>query len=231
MLRLIFLTVLWSFCLQVFGQDTNNLKYNKTSGDYYIKPVKTQETVKKVFFMSKPLGLLNPILPNATAGLLLRINTRSYVEIQGGYIFNLQNNDYTIYQKKIIKGFKVNSEYKKLVDDKLYWGLQLMYNQYYIKKSQFYERFGGTYQQLFDIKENYNTLVFHVKGGHLLFVNNPWKYVIDIYGGLGLRYKYCSIYPKLPPDAIRRVKDGLLFENLPGAYLLPSAIVGIGIGF
>lgn len=198
----------------------------------FFQYTKAQDTSKvwQYAITCKPLGLINPILPNFTAGLLLKLNKNVAIELQGAYIFNYHLSNYLIYEKTAIKGVKGNLELKYFVQDGFYTGLQFFYQSYTKEVNEYYLRNARTYQELFTIEKQIYTSVGHFKIGVLMPLAN--KLLLDIYVGGGLRYKMVNQVSTLPEDAEAITRRGVNFgTDQIGNQFYPSINTGFSIGY
>lgn len=192
-----------------------------------------QDTTKvwKYAVTWKPLGIINPVLPNLTAGLLYKCNDNLLLEFQAGFIYKANIFDYSATQKLNIKGFKSNLEFKLFFHRGFYGGSQFMFQRYTRETNEYYLRYAMTYQELFSIEKLVNTYVGHLKLGIIEpIINN--KFIIDVYGAIGLRYKTVALQSYLPEDASVVERRGVSFgTNDIGNQLYPSLVAGFSLGY
>lgn len=192
-----------------------------------------QDTSKvwKYAFIWKPLGIINPVLPNLTAGLMYKPTNHIMFELQGGYIYHYQLLDYTIEEKANISGLKANLEFKYLFNESFYAGVQVFYLHYVKEKNEYYDRMARTYQELRTVEKQINTYVTHLKSGFLFPIVDD-KILIDIYAGFGIRYKMVELISTLPEDATVRERRGVDFStDQIGNQVYPSVTAGFSLGF
>lgn len=192
-----------------------------------------QDTTKawKYAISCKPLGIINPVLPNFTAGLLYKYNDNLLLEFQAGYIYKANVFDYSATQKLNLKGYKSNFEFKLFFSDNFYGGGQILYSHYVRSTNEYYFRYAMTYQELMEIKKSINTLVGHLKLGQItpLFEG---RVLFDNYIGLGLRYKSVKIKSILADDVEINERGGLNEGfNFPGNQLYPSLVAGFSLAY
>ena len=179
----------------------------------------------------KPLGIINPVLPNLTAGLMLKASKNVIFELQGGYIYNYKFFDYTIEEKANINGLKANLEFKYLFNEYFYAGVQVFYLRYVKENNEYYDRIARTYQELMTVEKQINTYVTHLKSGFIFPVVDD-KILIDIYAGFGLRYKMVELISTLPEDATVRERRGVDFStDQIGNQVYPSVTAGFSLGY
>ena len=180
----------------------------------------------------KALGVINPQVQNATAGILYRVNKDFMIEFQAGYIFKSPRlYDYGATQKRNLNGFKANLEYKLFFYEGLYGGAQLMYQRYVKTTNEYYFRYAMTYQELFAIEKLINTYVGHVKLGQIvpLFKGNV---LLDLFAGFGIRYKTVQLNNSLPDDASALERRGVSFStDQLGNQFYPSVTAGFSLGY
>jgi hypothetical protein len=179
----------------------------------------------------KPLGIINPVLPNLTAGALLKVNKNFLIELQAGYIYNYRPSSYLIYEKRTMQGWKGNLEFKYLLYEGFYAGCQVFYNAYQRNENVFFNRYANTYQELILTEKRIATYVIHLKGGALIpLIEN--KLLFEIFGGLGARYKMVNMLNVLPDDATSIERRGVNFStDEPGNQLYPSITAGFSLGY
>lgn len=179
----------------------------------------------------KPWGLINPVLPNITAGVMFKLSEHLLLELQGGYIYSYMPAEYTLYEKEKQHGFKTNLEFKYVFEDGYYTSLQVFYNRYTKEKNEFFGRNALTYQELISVEKQINTYVGHLKAG-VIFPIIDRKLIFDVYGGFGIRYKMVSMLSILPEDATLIERRGVSFstDNV-GNQLYPSLTAGFSLGY
>lgn len=187
--------------------------------------------VWKYAISCKPLGLINPVLPNITAGVICRLNNNLCIELQAGYIYKVPLFNYTPENKIKVQGYRANLEFKLFFNTNFYGGAQLLYNRYHSETNEYYFRYARTYQELLAIEKQTNTYVGHLKLGEIVPLIKG-KILLDCYVGFGLRYKMIAMLTKLPDDATGINNRGVDFStNNPGNQLYPSAIAGFGLAY
>lgn len=179
----------------------------------------------------KPLGIINPVLPNLTVGLMYKSSNHIMFELQGGYIYHYQLLDYTIEEKANIGGLKANLEFKYLFNESFYAGVQVFYLRYVKENNEYYDRMARTYQELMTVEKQINTYVTHLKSG-FIFPLVEDKILIDIYAGFGIRYKVVELISTLPEDATVRERRGVDFStDQIGNQFYPSVTAGFSLGY
>ncbi len=189
-------------------------------------------SLKKFNLTCKPLGLINPITTNATAGIMVQLQKKLYAEIQAGYIYSFRISDYTIYNMKYNSGFKINTELKYFVLPDVYIGAQLFWNNYSRFENRFFTRQGGSYSELYLMQKQINTLVGHLKFGYLVILPSS-NFFIDLFVAAGLRYKDVYVVKNNTPEDMGDLigADLILGINNEGTHIYPSAIFGVGLGY
>jgi hypothetical protein len=180
----------------------------------------------------KALGMINPQVQNATAGILWGVNKDFMIEFQAGYIFKSPRfYDYSVTQKINLNGFKSNLEYKLFFYEGLYGGAQLMYQRYVRSTNEYYSRYAMTYQELFEIEKLINTYVGHLKLGQIVPLFEG-KVLFDLYAGVGIRYKMVQVINSMPEDAAAMERRGVEFgTNEVGNQIYPSVTAGFSLGY
>jgi hypothetical protein len=179
----------------------------------------------------KPLGLINPVLSNFTAGLLLKPSKNILLEFQGGYIYRYKLLDYQIDEKVSLNGFKTNLEFKYIFSQYFYAGAQVFYLRYKKENNEYYDRMARTYQELITIEKQVNTFVTHIKSGFIFPIVED-NILIDIYAGFGMRYKMVDIVNSIPEDASVSERRGVDFStDQIGNQYYPSVTAGFSLGY
>lgn len=177
----------------------------------------------------RPMGLLNPLLPNANAGLAFKISEHVIAEIHGAYLYNYQININSIYNITAVSGFRAGAELKFFLNRYFYMSAQAFLNRYTKEKNQFYFRYARTYQELITINKQISSYVGHLKTGIMTPLNHT-PIMIELSAGIGLRYKMVTLNTLIPEDAEEFTTRGVNFStDQTGNQLYPSATVGLSI--
>ena len=177
----------------------------------------------------KPLGLINPVLPNLTAGVICKLNNKVCIELQAGYIYKVPLLNYSPENKIKLQGYRVNLEFKLFFYDHFYGGAQLLYNSYRRATNEYFFRYARTYQELIALEKHVDTYIGHLKLGEIVPLVKD-KILLDCYFGFGLRYKMIALVSQLPDDATAVERRGVDFstDNF-GDQLYPSATAGFSL--
>jgi hypothetical protein len=130
-----------------------------------------------------------------------------------------------------LNGYKGNIEFKLFFHKNFYGGAQFMYQRYIRKTNEYYLRYAMTYQELIPIEKLVNTYVGHLKLGIMTpFAKN--KFLIDVFGAFGIRYKMVALQSEMPEDASVVERRGVSFgTNNLGNQAYPSIIAGFSLGY
>ncbi len=128
-------------------------------------------------------------------------NNKSFL-IEGQYYFTDDRIEYVYIPRKNYFGFALKSEirfYKDKNKNRVFWGTSLM-----LKRNE---------NMRFDGQKDYNNFVFslNLKKGVEYFMSQNFK--IDLYYGIGIRYKTIGISPLLYIDEPQLAND-LFYPNL-----------------
>jgi len=176
----------------------------------------------------KPLGIIDPFLPNLMGGVQCRINEKFAVELNAGVIRSLANVFSSDDESEIkITGFKLSGEVKYFMLRNFYFSLQLFYNDYLKTNKEYVWRYAEQYQQELKIKKFKTVTGGHLKAGYV--IRQRKKLFFEAYGGIGIRFRNTRI-KGYPEDATLIRGTGLLRDKA-GNEVLPSVSFGGTIGY
>lgn len=162
--------------------------------------------------------------------------------IEGGFLRNfLRGKSPQPYAESTIstKGFRLRQEVRYYLqpmkkDDEpiTYFAIELFEKNQINTDRVWVERYGGMYQEMYDIDTRRVVFGVHLKTGLQLIKENG--FTVDFSGGLGFKRLYqTDNYPKYPDITSSTLDDNLDFfpivSNKP--YFLPSVYLGLKIGY
>ena len=135
------------------------------------------------------------------------------------------------------RGFKVRTQIRAYVgynnefsNSKNYIAFDGMFKYVIINsRDQYVPRLDGAFTQIMDIKINKMVYAFHVIFGKEVELFENEKIMLDIYGGIGYRFKNLGI-EDLPTD-IQQTFESPYWYDFTTRSSIPSIMLGMKIGF
>ncbi|HZG00219.1 MAG TPA: hypothetical protein VEY71_04410 [Chitinophagales bacterium] len=184
---------------------------------------------RRISLTTKPLGLANPILPNATFGIGIQLHERFAVDADFGWIRSWNRNTVIDEPSAVVKnGFKTTLELKYYVNRPVYFSLQGFYNRYNRTREQYVWRYGRAFQQALELDGTLRVYGVHAMAG-ITFAKPGRRFNYETFGGYGVRYRQTGV-ANMPPDAeyaSLQEPTGGLGNN----ELIPSMTVGVRVGY
>lgn len=183
-------------------------------------------------FKMCPLSFVDPLNPSYQFAIEYKVKKNLNLQHELGYITRYASPFFQSIGD--ISGIRFRSELRHYFrqtkfNDFYYWCPEILVKVFSQDLTREYSRYDGAYFEVLTTQQNITAIAFHLKFGSQLRLFKGTKTIIDVYGGLGLRYIKRRVND-LPEDA--NIVDFMWGGGVKnGEYFYPSATLGLKLGY